>query len=96
MGRFIRSVLCSSEADGEIPFSSPSTTRSAGNTRALTQILAKLGGSDIATNLSEISRLARLGALPLTLETHAEIIQAAADIADMKSMLMQALRIKEH
>jgi hypothetical protein len=62
---------------------------------ALTSILAKLGGADIRRNLDDMARLARLGALPLTPETEAALMQACRDVAAIKSLLMRALRIRE-
>lgn len=84
LGTFIRSTLFN--GGGKVH---------ADSQRRLAQILAKLGGSGIATNLNEINHLARLGALSLTPEIEAEIHQATADITEIKSLLMQALRIKE-
>ena len=85
LGTFIRSSLL--ESGRKVPVD---------NRQTLAQILAMLGGSAIAANLNEIARLGRLGALPLSPETESEIHQAVADIAEMKAMLMKALRIKEH
>lgn len=62
---------------------------------ALAAVLARLGASEIAPNLREIARLARLGALPLTPETEAAIQQACLDVAEIKALLMRALSIKE-
>ena len=65
------------------------------NKKILAQILAKLGQSNIANHLRELTNLARSGALPLTPETTAKLEQACQDIAEIKSRLMNALRIKE-
>lgn len=62
----------------------------------LAQILAKLGQSNMAANLRELTQLARSGSLALTPETIDKLDQACTDIAAIKSMLMKALRIKEH
>jgi len=62
---------------------------------ALAEILAKLGKTDLGTSFREMARLARLGALPLTPETESYIQQACRDIADIKTLLMKALGIRE-
>lgn len=63
--------------------------------KLLAQILAKLGQSNIANHLRDLANLARSGSLPLTPETTAKLDQACQDIAEIKSSLMNALRIKE-
>tara|TARA_R110001606_G_scaffold399304_1_gene584245 strand:- start:18796 stop:19140 length:345 start_codon:yes stop_codon:yes gene_type:complete len=60
------------------------------------QILAKLGQSEMADSMRELARCAQLGMLPVTPETESAIRQACVDIAEIKSLLMKALRIKEH
>lgn len=49
----------------------------------LAQILAKLGASDIAFDIREACRLVKLGALEITPETEARLVQAADDIAEI-------------
>lgn len=61
----------------------------------LAQVLGKLGASGVASSVNELARLARLGALPVSDETEAELRIACADIAAIKSILMRALGIKE-
>ncbi|MEO1190263.1 MAG: hypothetical protein AAFY02_00775 [Pseudomonadota bacterium] len=63
--------------------------------QALAQVLARLGQSQLAQSLNDISRAAALGALPLTPETDALLAQAARDIAAIKALLMTALGIRE-
>lgn len=65
------------------------------NKNELAQMLGKLGTSGLAVSVNELSRLARLGALPLSDETEAQLRAACADIAAIKSVLMRALGIKE-
>ena len=62
---------------------------------ALAEVLAKLGKTDLGGSLREMAQLARLGALPLTPETEAEVQKACRDIADIKTLLMKALGIRE-
>ena len=61
----------------------------------MAQALGLIGQSEAFSNLSEIARLARLGALPVTEETEAAIQQACQDISEVKTGLMKALHIKE-
>lgn len=62
---------------------------------ALASVLAKLGASGIAPSLQEMARLSRLGALPLSPEIEAAMFQACRDVAEIKSLLMTALGIRE-
>lgn len=76
----------------------PSHARGAAPVRdhaALAQVLAKLGTSESASSLRDLSRLAKLGALPVTPETEAAIQKACADTLEIKILLMTALGIKE-
>lgn len=61
----------------------------------LSQILAKLGQSDLRSNLCTLSQSAKYGALHVTPEVEAELSQACSDVANMKSQLMRAIGIKE-
>ena len=62
----------------------------------IAQILAKLGQSGFAPSMTTMADAVRHGALPVTEEVEAAIMKACADIADIKTMLMRLLRIKEH
>lgn len=64
--------------------------------RELAQILAKLGQSDIATNLRSLAKAAKSGTLVMDEATIRAIRRASIDIAEIKTQLMQELRIKEH
>jgi hypothetical protein len=63
--------------------------------KLLAELLGKLGASRLANNLNQLARLAHLGTLPMTPELSDELRQACAEIAIMKAVLMDALRIKE-
>ena len=67
----------------------------AGDILLLSQILAKLGHSGLHPNLQTLAQSAQCGALHVTPEVEAELSQACADVRSMKSMLMQAIGIKE-
>lgn len=81
LGSYIRSVLFD-----EVSYNEQ-------NTHA--QILAKLGQSDMAHSMRELSSAAKSGALLVTPETEAQLVQATRDIVEIKSLLMKALKIKE-
>lgn len=81
LGRFIRAQLFD---DGQ------------SQRREIAQILALLGKQERASSLRTIAKTACIGALPLTPEVEAQLTQACRDIAEIKSLLMKALRIKEH
>ena len=70
-------------------------TSSQDDKKLLAQIMAKLGQSNIVNHLHELTNLARSGSLPLTPETTSKLEQACQDIVEIKSRLMNALRIKE-
>ena len=63
--------------------------------KAVAQILGKLGQSSLASGFNALAEAARIGALPVTEETEAAINAACADVREIKSLLMAALRIKE-
>lgn len=65
------------------------------NEAALAEVLAKLGNTDMGVTFREMAQLSRYGALPLTPETETYIQQACRDIADIKTLLMNALGIRE-
>lgn len=67
----------------------------AGDILLLSQILAKLGQSGVSPNLQALAQSAQCGALHVTPEVETELSQACADVRSMKTMLMQAIGIKE-
>lgn len=62
---------------------------------ALSALLAKMGKLDAAASLTDLARLARMGALPMSPETEAALNQACADVAAIKSLLMKALGVRQ-
>ena len=92
LGSFIRSHLFASEERIRCPMRHWS---SADEQIALAQILALLGQSNIAQNLDDLAQALRSGSLPLPSEIETLVYAAHLDIAEIKSMLMKALRIKE-
>jgi hypothetical protein len=61
--------------------------------QAVAQLLAMLGQSRLANNVNQLARSANTGSLPLTPDTEAALNEAAADIAFMRTLLIQALRL---
>ncbi|MCF6354793.1 MAG: MobC family plasmid mobilization relaxosome protein [Candidatus Polarisedimenticolaceae bacterium] len=58
---------------------------------ALSQLLGELGGSRMPNNLNQLAKAANTGTLVLTSEVRATLLEASADIAEMRKMLMRAL-----
>lgn len=63
--------------------------------QALSQVLALLGQSRLSSNLNQLAKAAHFGALPVGPETEAELQQAAADVAEMRRLLMASLGLVE-
>jgi hypothetical protein len=59
--------------------------------QALSAVLAKLGQSRIANNLNQLAKASHSGSLILTPEIEAELREAAADIAIIRNLLIDAL-----
>ena len=62
--------------------------------RAIAQLLALLGQSRLANNLNQLARSANSGSLPLTPDTERALNDAAADIAKIRKLLLQALNLE--
>ena len=58
---------------------------------ALSQVLGKLGQMRLASNLNQLAKAANTGALILTDEVEAVLMEACADIREIKSMIMRGL-----
>ena len=58
---------------------------------ALLRVLGQLGQTRLANNLNQLARQANTGSLPLTPETELALLEAAANVADIRAMLVQAL-----
>lgn len=62
--------------------------------QALSQLLALLGQSRLANNMNQLARAANSGSLPFTPETERLLTEAAADIAEMRRLLLEALNLE--
>ena len=61
---------------------------------ALSHMLGGLGQSRIASNINQIAKAANMGALPVTPELEAELLEACAAIQDMRGRLIEGLGVK--
>ena len=61
--------------------------------QALTKLLGLFGQSRIANNLNQLARSANTGSLPIGEETEREIHQAAAEVAEIRRLLLEALSL---
>ena len=57
----------------------------------LGQLLYDLGRSRMANNLNQLAHASNCGSLAFTPETQAVLLEACADIRDMRSMLLKSL-----
>ncbi len=63
--------------------------------QALSRLLALLGGSRLSSNLNQLAKSAHLGALPVTSEVEAELLEACEEVAEMRDLLLKALGLSE-
>ncbi len=61
---------------------------------ALLRVLGQLGQSRLANNLNQLARQANMGALPVTPETEEALQDAAADISEIRRILIEALGLE--
>lgn len=61
--------------------------------QALAQVLGKLGQSRLTSNLNQLARSANTGSLPVTPDTEAALIEAVAEIREIRRLLIQALNL---
>jgi len=60
----------------------------------LAQLLGKLGQSHLSSNLNQLAKSANTGSLPVTPDTEAALMAAAADVRDMRRLLIAALNLE--
>ena len=61
--------------------------------QALAQVLGLLGQSRLSSNLNQLARSANSGSLPVTPDTEAALISAAADVREIRRLLLDALNL---
>ncbi len=59
--------------------------------KVLSQLLGELGRSRLASNMNQIAKALNIGSLELTPETETALLEACADIYEMRNMLIKAL-----
>ncbi|MHC0054843.1 hypothetical protein [Actibacterium sp. D379-3] len=84
LGGYIRAILRDAIHQSK-------TLPEATDNEALGRVLGSLGKSRLSNNVNQLAKAVNIGALPVTPETEADLKQACADIAAMRSELMRAL-----
>ena len=59
--------------------------------RLLAQILAKLGDSELGPSMNELAAAAKTGSLYVTDLVEGQLVQACADVAEIRLLLLEAL-----
>lgn len=89
LGAYIRSKLLK---DFEQPRKVRTRTRKPlKDEKALSELLGKLGGSRLASNINQLAKAANTGSLPVTPDTEAALKAACEDVSLMRMLLMKAL-----
>lgn len=59
--------------------------------QALSQVLGALGRGRLSSNLNQLAKAVHSGSLPVTVRTEKAILEACAEVADMRAQLVKAL-----
>ena len=62
--------------------------------KALAQALGLLGQSRLSSNLNQLARSANTGSLPVTPDTEAALLEAVAEIHEIRRLLIEALNLE--
>lgn len=62
--------------------------------KALAQLLGMLGQSRLSSNLNQLAKYANTGSLPVTPDTEAALNEAAANVQEMRRLLIEALNLE--
>jgi len=89
LGAYIRAKLL-----GEEETKRRSSARPGSDHKALALALGELGRSRLASNMNQIAKAANMGVLDSGPELAADLAQACADIAAMRTALITALGVK--
>ncbi|WP_195820672.1 hypothetical protein [Roseobacter sp. MH60115] len=87
LGAYIKAVLF----DGDLSKVRRRNTNPVADHAALGRVLASLGNSRLSNNLNQLARAVNTGTLPVHPEIEAELLNACADIAEMRNELLRAL-----
>lgn len=63
--------------------------------QSLSKVLALLGQSRLANNLNQLAKASNLGVLPIDQSTEEELLRAARDVSEMRSLLIRALGLED-
>ncbi|RBW43898.1 hypothetical protein DS901_09095 [Loktanella sp. D2R18] len=88
LGSYIKSVVFANEADHYRKIQKPP----AAEQQLLAEVLARLGESRTANNLNQIAKHLNQGTLLVDEELEIDLKRAIADVAWMRTTLMQALK----
>lgn len=61
--------------------------------QALAQVLGLLGQSRLSSNLNQLARSANSGSLPITPDTESALLEAVAQIHEIRRLLIEALNL---
>jgi len=61
--------------------------------QALAKVLGRLGQSRLSSNLNQLARSANTGSLPVTPDTEAALLEAVAEIREIRRLLIEALNL---
>jgi hypothetical protein len=61
--------------------------------QALAQVLGLLGQSRLSSNLNQLARSANTGSLPVTPDTESALQSAAAEVHEIRRLLIEALQL---
>ena len=95
LSRYIRLKLFGADAD-QVKSRRPKVKRHQPTLdhEIMAQVLAGLGRSRLSSNLNQIAKAANMGALPVTPELEAELLEACAALQAMRQDLIAAMGIK--
>lgn len=62
--------------------------------QALAQVLGLLGQSRLSSNLNQLARSANTGSLPVTPDTESALQSAAAEVQEIRRLLIEALNLE--
>lgn len=89
LGVYVRSRLF--DGNGALR---PHRVRPVDDPKALAQVLGRLGQSNLANNLNQMTKLAHSGALPVTPEMCEQLSEACQAVLEIRAMLVKALGLR--
>lgn len=80
--------------NGEVPPPRRRGKKPVKDHQALAQVLGLLGQSRLSSNLNQLARSANTGSLPVTPDTESALIEAVAEIREIRRLLIRALNLE--